>query len=71
MPYVEALRASAEVVPGPTAPAPAALPEETEKILHWLDEPGVRLVRVDGAWTCPVDGAQRLTVPDARSRGGR
>jgi DNA polymerase-3 subunit epsilon len=71
MPYVEALRASAEVVAVPTAPAPAALPEETEKILHWLDEPGVRLVRVDGAWTCPVDGAQRLTVPDARHRGGR
>ncbi len=71
MPYVEALPPAPRSSPRRPAPAPAALPEETEKILHWLDEPGVRLVRVDGAWTCPVDGAQRLTVPDARSRGGR
>ena len=57
MPYVEALRASADVVLPPVAPAPAALPEETEKVLRWLEEPGVRLVEVDGEWTCPVGGA--------------
>lgn len=57
MPYVEALRASAEVVPAPIAPATAATPEESERILRWLDAPGVRIVDIDGAWTCPVGGA--------------
>ncbi len=26
-------------------------------MLRWLESPGVRLVEVDGAWTCPVGGA--------------
>ena len=60
MPYVAALQASAEVVMPGTAPAPAAFPEETEKVLRWLEEPGVRLVSVDGEWTCPVGGAVHL-----------
>ena len=57
MPYIEALRASAEVVAAPVAPCPAATPEESEKILRWLESPGVRIVEVEGAWTCPVGGA--------------
>jgi DNA polymerase-3 subunit epsilon len=57
MPYVAALRASAEVVPPPAPPAPAATPEETEKVLRWLESPGVRIVDLDGQWTCPVGGA--------------
>lgn len=57
MPYVAALRECAEVVAPPVGPAPAALAEETDLILRWLEEPGVRLVDVDGAWTCPVGGA--------------
>ncbi|GAB3436387.1 DEDD exonuclease domain-containing protein [Phycicoccus ginsengisoli] len=57
MPYVEAARASAEMVLPAPWPAPAALPEETEKILRWLEAPGVRLVDLDGEWTCPVGGA--------------
>ncbi|WP_404383277.1 DEDD exonuclease domain-containing protein [Knoellia locipacati] len=57
MPYVEALRASAEVVPASLSPATAATPEESERILRWLDAPGVRLVDIDGEWTCPVGGA--------------
>ncbi|GGL22562.1 DNA polymerase III subunit epsilon [Phycicoccus endophyticus] len=57
MPYVEALRASAEVVPAPVPPATAATPEESEKVLRWLEAPGVRIVDVDGPWTCPVAGA--------------
>ena len=56
---VEAVRASAEVVAPPTGPVPAALPEETEKILRWLETPGTRLVSLDGEWTCPVNGAGR------------
>jgi DNA polymerase-3 subunit epsilon len=57
MPYVAALRDSAEVVTAAPLPAPAAWPEETEKILRWLEAPGVRIVDLDGVWTCPVGGA--------------
>ncbi len=60
MPYIEALRASAEVVAAPVAPATAATPEESEKVLRWLEAPGVRVVDVDGDWTCPVAGAAAL-----------
>jgi DNA polymerase-3 subunit epsilon len=57
MPYIAALCASAEVVAPPAPPMPAATPEESEKVLRWLESPGVRVVEVDGAWTCPVGGA--------------
>jgi DNA polymerase-3 subunit epsilon len=54
--YVATLRRSAETVrPGP-GPVPAASAEETERILSWLTSPGVRLVDIDGEWTCPVGG---------------
>jgi DNA polymerase-3 subunit epsilon len=64
--YVETLRASAEtVVPGP-GPTPAATAEETEKLLRWLESDGVRLVHVEGEWTCPLGGATKhLRVHDA------
>jgi DNA polymerase-3 subunit epsilon len=64
--YVTTLRTSAETVrPGP-GPVPAATAEETEKVLRWLESPGIRLVDVDGEWTCPVSGATRhLAVHDA------
>ncbi|GAA4398814.1 DEDD exonuclease domain-containing protein [Ornithinibacter aureus] len=57
MPYIEALRASAEVVAPALPPATAATAEESEKILRWLESPGVRIVDIDGVWTCPVGGA--------------
>ncbi len=57
MPYVDALRASAEVVAPGVGPSPAASAEEAEKVLRWLEAPGVRVVDLDGAWTCPVGGA--------------
>jgi DNA polymerase-3 subunit epsilon len=56
-PYVEALRATGEVVPEPVGPLPAALPEETEKVLAWLEQDGTRLVQLTGSWSCPVHGA--------------
>ncbi len=64
--WVTQLRESAETVaPGP-GPVPAASAEESEEILRWLEQPNVRLVHVDGAWTCPVRGATRhLAVHDA------
>ncbi len=56
--WTEELRQSAEtVLPGP-GPAPAAMPEESDKVLRWLERPGVRLVHVDGVWSCPVGGAE-------------
>ncbi|TWE13017.1 DEDD exonuclease domain-containing protein [Rudaeicoccus suwonensis] len=70
-PFIEALRASAETVAEPQSPAPAASAEETEKILTWLDQPGVRVVDIDGVWTCPVDGAgqaQDVLEPLLRSQ---
>jgi DNA polymerase-3 subunit epsilon len=67
MPYVEALVATAETVrPGPGA-APRASAEEMECVLRWLDSPGVRLVEVDGTWSCPAHGAEsvRRFIDDA------
>ncbi|HET9658623.1 MAG TPA: DEDD exonuclease domain-containing protein [Kineosporiaceae bacterium] len=56
-PYADALRAVGEQVTPPPPPMPAAHPEETEQILRWLEQPQVRLVHLDGDWTCPVHGA--------------
>jgi DNA polymerase-3 subunit epsilon len=64
--FVATLRLSAETVLSGPGPVPAATAEETEKILRWLESPGIRLVDVDGEWTCPVAGATRhLAVHDA------
>ncbi len=59
MPYVAALCASAEVVGAPLAPATAATPEESEKVLRWLEAPGTRI----------VVGRRRVDLPGRR--GGR
>jgi DNA polymerase-3 subunit epsilon len=56
-PFIEALVASAECVSPSPGPAPSASAEETEKILRWLESAGVRMVSIDGEWTCPVHGA--------------
>ncbi len=64
--WVTQLRESAETVAGGPGPVPSASAEESEQILRWLEQPGVRLVHVDGEWTCPVRGATRhLAVHDA------
>jgi DNA polymerase-3 subunit epsilon len=71
MPYVAAARDTAEVVLPAPWPAPAALPEETEKVLRWLETTGVRLVDLEGEWTCPVGGAggaRAALEPDAVAR---
>ena len=51
--------ASAETVLPGLGPTPAASAEETEQILRWLEQPGVRLVHVEGQWVCPLRGTQR------------
>ncbi len=59
-PVIDALRATADSVlpdalrPGPL---PAALAEETECVLRWLEQPGTRLVLASRPWTCPAFGA--------------
>ncbi len=57
IPFIDALQRSAEVVSAPSPPSPAATCAETDLILDWLEGPGVRLVHVDGTWSCPVHGA--------------
>jgi DNA polymerase-3 subunit epsilon len=60
MPYIAALVATAEsVLPG-IGPLPCATAEETEKILRWLEEPGARLVELEGTWALPARGAGGL-----------
>ncbi|MGB7449931.1 MAG: DEDD exonuclease domain-containing protein [Ornithinimicrobium sp.] len=57
LPEIDAMRSSAEVVAGPGTVGGSALPRESELVLDWLEGPGVRLVDLDGQWTCPVGGA--------------
>ncbi|XAS78063.1 DEDD exonuclease domain-containing protein [Dermatophilaceae bacterium Sec6.4] len=56
-PYIDSVVTMAEIVAAPCGPVPATHPEETEKILRWLETAGVRIVRIDGQWSCPVHGA--------------
>lgn len=57
--YVADLVRTAETVAGGPGPVPAATAEESERVLRWLEGDGVRLIQVDGEWTCPVRGAAR------------
>jgi DNA polymerase-3 subunit epsilon len=57
MPYIEALNLSGEVVLPNPFPQPAAHPEETELVMNWLEQPGTRLVELDGTWAWPISGA--------------
>jgi DNA polymerase-3 subunit epsilon len=63
MPAIQALLATAEHVETPCLPASSAHPEETDLVLAWLDEPGVRLVDVPDGWSCPVRGAEAYHRP--------
>jgi DNA polymerase-3 subunit epsilon len=64
--WVRQLRAGADTVVAGPGPTPATTAEESEKILRWLESDGVRLVHVEGEWTCPVGGAKKhLRVHDA------
>ncbi|PZR53794.1 DEDD exnuclease domain-containing protein [Xylanimonas oleitrophica] len=57
LPVVDALRATAEVVEPPVAPAPACHPEEAALVIDWLEQPGVRLVHASQPWSVPVRSA--------------
>lgn len=55
--WVDTLLTTAESVEPAPRPLPAALIEETESILRWLESPGVRMVR--GVWTSSWPAAAR------------
>jgi DNA polymerase-3 subunit epsilon len=64
--WVRGLRASADTVVAGPGPTPATTAEETEKLLRWLESDGIRLVHVEGEWSCPIGGAKKhLQVHDA------
>lgn len=57
--WVADLVAGAEqVLPG-FGPLPASSIDETEILVRWLESPGVRLVDVQGSWSCPAASAAR------------
>ncbi len=70
MPFIEAMRAAAEMVTAPIPPQSAASAEETGLILSWLEKDGARLVRLDGSWTSPAFGAA-AALAAARDQRGR
>ncbi len=57
--WVLELRSHADSVAPLPDPAPAGTVEEAELLLRWLESDGVRLVHVEGEWSCPVGGAGR------------
>ncbi len=63
-PAVDALLATAERVEDPGGPVPAALVEETVRVLRWLESDGVRLVPGPRpvAWSLPAHGAAGLVA---------
>ncbi|GIJ31703.1 DEDD exonuclease domain-containing protein [Micromonospora sediminimaris] len=59
-PTLATIRATAETVPPGHGPVPAASPEESERILSWLERPETRLVEMSAGWSSPVAGAARF-----------
>ncbi|MFD6752427.1 MULTISPECIES: DEDD exonuclease domain-containing protein [Micromonospora] len=59
-PTLATIRATAETVPAGHGPVPAATPEESERILSWLERPETRLVEMSAGWASPVSGAGRF-----------
>lgn len=63
LPAVEALEATGEAVPEPSALCGAASAEESDLVAAWLEQPGVRLVRPaapEPPWAWRVDGPERF-----------
>ncbi|TBL33466.1 MULTISPECIES: DEDD exonuclease domain-containing protein [unclassified Micromonospora] len=59
-PTLVTIRATAETVSPGHGPVPAATPEESERILSWLERPETRLVEMSDSWAYPVAGAGRF-----------
>jgi DNA polymerase-3 subunit epsilon len=69
--FAAGLVASAETVTLGLGPTPAASASETECVLRWLESPGIRLVEIDGTWTCPLGGAGRHVATITVAESGR
>ncbi|MDQ6937836.1 MAG: DEDD exonuclease domain-containing protein [Actinomycetota bacterium] len=72
MPVIAALVETGDAVEVGPGPLRAALAEETECVLRWLELDGTRLVSSTQGWACPAFGAGRLrafcdSIADARS----
>jgi DNA polymerase-3 subunit epsilon len=69
-PAVHALVTTSEQVAAPVGPVPAALVEETVRILRWLEQDGVRLVPGPEpvSWSLPAHGAAGLLSRLHRAR---
>jgi DNA polymerase-3 subunit epsilon len=65
------LRATAETVPPPPAPLPAASIEEAERVADWLERPGVRLMEVTGDWMWPLHAVVDHDALVEHALGGR
>jgi DNA polymerase-3 subunit epsilon len=59
-PVIDALVATADAVEPGSGPLPAALAEETECVLRWLEQAGVRLAATSQPWAMPAFGAGGL-----------
>ncbi len=70
MPVVQSVVATAEVVEQASMSLVASV-EETELLLRWLHEPGVRLVSTSAPWCSPAAGAARLRSWLASADGAR
>ncbi len=46
--------ATAQTVLPPPAGLPACSTEETKRVAHWLEQPGVRLISIEGEWCWPL-----------------
>lgn len=61
----------AETVTPPVAPLPAASIEEAERVASWLEQPGVRLLDIQGEWSWPVHiGLDDVTLKQCANRSG-
>lgn len=58
-PLIQRCRDTARVVEPASDVRDAAHAAEARLLLEWLARPEVRLVEVESAWTCPIDGAER------------
>jgi DNA polymerase-3 subunit epsilon len=56
-PVADAVVSTAEVVTLTYGPTPACSAEESECVLRWLEQPGLRLISLSGTWASPAHGA--------------
>jgi DNA polymerase-3 subunit epsilon len=63
--------AAAETVTPGVGPTPAASAEETECLLRWLEQPGTRLVEMEGTWASPAFGAGGVRIWAQAAEDGR